>query len=45
MSTQMRYPNEVSQNSSDDSIEWKNLENVLIDDWESLGSCQLSKGQ
>lgn len=45
MSTQMRYPTEVNQNSSEDSIEWKDLKNVLIDDWESLGLCQLSKGQ
>ena len=41
----MRYPKEVNQSSSDNSIEWNNLENVLIDNWESLGVCQLSAGQ
>ena len=45
MSTQMRYPKEVYQNSSDDGGEWKDLDNVLIDDWESLACCSLSSNQ
>ena len=45
MSTQMRYPKEVYQNSSDDGREWKDLDNVLIDDWESLACCTLSSNQ
>ena len=44
MSTQMRYPKEVNQISLDDG-QWENLDNVLIDDWESLASCQLSSGE
>ena len=45
MSTQTRYPKSTSQISSKDSSEWKNLDNVLIDDWESLASCSLSSNQ
>ena len=45
MSTQMRYPKEVYQNSSDNSVEWNDLDNVLIDDWESLACCTLSSNQ
>ena len=41
MSTQMRYPKEVYQNSSDNGGEWRDLDNVLIDDWESLACCAL----
>ena len=44
MSTQMRYPKDVYQSSSDD-CEWKDLDNVLIDDWESLACCTLSSNQ
>ena len=44
MSTQMRYPKEVNQISLDDN-QWENLDNVLIDDWESLAVCQLSSGE
>ena len=43
MSTQMRYPREVTQVSSD--VEWKDLGHVLIDDWESLAVCSLSEGE
>ena len=45
MSTQMRYPKEVYQNSSDNGGEWKDLDNVLIDDWESLACCTLSSDE
>lgn len=45
MSTQMRYPKEVNQISSNDLIEWNDLENILIDNWEFLGTCQLSSAQ
>ena len=44
MSTQMRYPKDVYQSSSDD-CEWKDLDNVLIDDWESLACCSLSSDE
>lgn len=44
MSTQMRYPKEVNQISQDDT-QWENLDNVLIDDWESLAVCKLSSGE
>lgn len=44
MSTQMRYPKVVNQNSQDDS-QWENLEKVLIDDWESLAVCKLFSGE
>lgn len=45
MSTQTRYPNKTNQVSSKDSSEWNDLDNVFIDDWESLAVCQLSSGQ
>ncbi len=45
MSTQMRYPKEVIQTSSDNGVQWKDLDNVIIDDWESLAVCSLSSGQ
>ncbi|MBQ9025058.1 MAG: ABC transporter ATP-binding protein, partial [Methanobrevibacter sp.] len=44
MSTQMRYPREVKQDPSN-GAEWENLNHVLIDDWESLASCQLSQNE
>ena len=45
MSTQTRYPKSTSQNSLENSSEWQDLDNVLIDDWESLASCSLSSSQ
>lgn len=45
MSTQTRYPKSTSQNSLENSSEWQDLDNVLIDDWESLASCSLSSNQ
>ena len=45
MSTQMRYPKDTKQISSSNDGEWKDLDNVLIDDWESLAYCSLSSGQ
>ena len=45
MSTQMRYPKNTYQDSSHDGGEWKDLDNVLIDDWESLACCTLSPNQ
>lgn len=45
MSTQTRYPKDTAQVSSDNSEEWKDLDNVIIDDWESLASCSLSSNQ
>ncbi len=45
MSTQTRYPKVTNQVSSKDSGEWKDLDNVIIDNWESLAVCQLSSGQ
>ena len=45
MSTQTRYPKSTSQNSLENSSEWQDLDNVLIDDWESLACCSLSSNQ
>lgn len=45
MSTQMRYPKEAIQSSSDNGVQWKDLDNVIIDDWESLAVCSLSSGE
>ena len=45
MSTQTRYPKSTSQDSLENSSEWQDLDNVLIDDWESLASCSLSSSQ
>ena len=45
MSTQMRYPKNTYQDSSHDSGEWKDLDNILIDDWELLACCTLSPNQ
>ena len=45
MSTQMRYPKDTKQISSTENGEWKDLDHVLIDDWESLACCSLSSNQ
>lgn len=45
MSTQIRYPKDTKQISSSENGEWKDLDNVLIDDWESLASCSLAPNQ
>ena len=45
MSTQTRYPKSTSQDSLENSSEWQDLDNVLIDDWESLACCSLSSNQ
>ena len=45
MSTQIRYPKDTKQISSSENGEWKDLDHVLIDDWESLASCSLSPNQ
>ena len=45
MSTQTRYPKLTKQISSLKDGEWKDLDHVLIDDWESLAVCSLSPKQ
>ena len=37
----MRYPENFNQVQLNNSSRWQNLENLAIDDWESLASCSI----
>lgn len=41
MVTQVRYPGNIIQ--KDDGVKWKHLDNLKIDDWESLACCNLKE--
>lgn len=41
MTIQIRYPNEVYQEDRKDNKKWENLDNIKIDDWQSLASSHI----
>lgn len=41
MANQMRYPRDFTQDNKIDSVKWQDLENLFIDDWQYLASCEI----
>lgn len=45
MSSQIRYPGKVIQKESGDEGIWVNLDNIKVDEWDKLATCNLKPNQ
>ena len=45
MTIQLRYPKKVSQKEDSKKSPWKDLDNIMLDDWDDVASTYVSPGQ
>ena len=45
MTIQLRYPKKVTQKEDSKKSVWKDLDNIMLDDWDDVASTCVSPGQ